>query len=380
MNDRLKVMTILGTRPEIIRLSPTIRLLDAVTDHVLVHTGQNHDVDLSEVFFRDLGIRQPDHLLNADVSSLGAVLGSVLLKTEAVLRDERPDAVVILGDTNSAIAALMSRRMHIPVYHLEAGNRSFDENVPEEINRRMVDHVSDYNLAYTEHARRNLLAEGLHPSRVFVIGSPMREVLAAEADAIARSDVLQREGLEQQGYLLASVHREENVDDPARLAVIVGALDRLAESHGVPVIVSTHPRTRQRLADQQEGPGTRLRWSTPFGFHDFIALQRHALLTLSDSGTVSEESAILGFPAVTLRDAIERPEAIETGSIVTTGIREAAILDAARIALDLHAASGSPEAPLDYLPVDTSRRVVSIIRSTAATHHERAGIRRRPPS
>jgi UDP-N-acetylglucosamine 2-epimerase (non-hydrolysing) len=375
---RLKVMTILGTRPEIIRLSSTIAVLDAVTDHVLVHTGQNHDVELSEIFFRELGVRRPDHMLGIDVSSLGAALGTVLSKTEEVLRAEQPDAVVILGDTNSAIAALIARRMQIPVYHLEAGNRSFDENVPEEINRRMVDHVSDYNLAYTEHARRNLLAEGLHPSRVFVIGSPMREVLDAAAETVSRSDVLQREGLEAGRYLLASVHREENVDDPERLATIVGALGRLAEQHDVPVIVSTHPRTRQRLESVPDTAGDRLRWCPPFGFYDFIALQQSALLVLSDSGTISEESAILGFPAVTLRDAIERPEAIESGAMITTGVDGDSILNAAALVLELFATTGRPGVPADYATSDTSRRVVGIIRATARTHHERAGIRRLP--
>ncbi len=256
--------------------------------------------------------------------------------------------------------------------------RAFDENVPEEINRRMVDHVSDYNLAYTEHARRNLLAEGLHPSRVFVIGSPMREVLDSAAEAFSRSDVLQREDLKAGGYLLASVHREENVDDPERLAVIVAALQRLAEHHDVPVIVSTHPRTRQRLESLPDASGTRLRWCPPFGFYDFIALQRQALLVLSDSGTISEESAILGFPAVTLRDAIERPEAIESGAMITTGVDEESILNAAAVVLQLFATTGPPGVPLDYATSDTSRRVVSIIRATAGTHHERAGIRRLP--
>ncbi|MEO5920240.1 MAG: UDP-N-acetylglucosamine 2-epimerase (non-hydrolyzing) [Pseudolysinimonas sp.] len=378
MSGRLKVMTILGTRPEIIRLSATIKLLDAVTDHVLVHTGQNHDFELNEIFFRDLDVRRPDHMLGVDVSSLGAVLGSVLVKTEAVLRAERPDAVVILGDTNSAIAAVIARRMQIPVYHLEAGNRSFDENVPEEINRRMVDHVSDYNFAYTLHAQRNLLNEGLHPSRVFVTGSPMREVLESAADAIARSDVLEREELTAGRYLLASLHRQENVDDPARLAILARALHLLADAHDVPVIVSTHPRTRTRLESQPDLHSDRIRWQAPYGFHDYVALQQHALLVLSDSGTVSEESSILGFPAVTVRDAIERAEAIETGAMITTGVDEESILDSAALALKLFAMSGPAEVPAAYLVNDMARRVVSVIRATAGTHHERAGIRRQP--
>lgn len=375
MSDQLKVLTIVGTRPEIIRLSATIKRLDKYTDHVLVHTGQNYDYELNEVFFEDLGLRKPDHFLSADTSSLGAVLGSILTKIEAVLIAEAPDAVVVLGDTNSCISALMARRMKIPVYHMEAGNRSFDENVPEETNRRMVDHISDYNLVYTEHARRNLLAEGIHPARILLTGSPMREVLEANAAAIGESDVLTRQGLGEQGYFLVSLHREENVDDPERLASVLDALGQLAAKYELPVLVSTHPRTKKRLEGQSEQLKGKLVFHAPFGFNDYVRLQQSARLVLSDSGTISEESAILSFPAVSLRDAIERPEALDAGVTITCGVEPRCVLDAVAMALKQFAEDGPASVPNDYLIIDTSRRAVSFIRSTVATHHRRTGIR-----
>jgi UDP-N-acetylglucosamine 2-epimerase (non-hydrolysing) len=375
MSSRLKVLTVVGTRPEIIRLAPTIKRLDATTEHVLVHTGQNYDYELNEVFFEDLGLRRPDHFLGADVSSLGAVLGSILSSIEKVLQAERPDAVVVLGDTNSCISALMARRMKIPVYHLEAGNRCFDDNVPEETNRKLVDHVSDYNLVYTEHARRNLLAEGIHPSRILLTGSPMREVLEANRAGIDASDILARQGLAEGGYFLVSMHREENVDNPERLASLLAALNALADEHGLPVLVSTHPRTRNRLESQEASLTEGLVFHAPFGFHDYVHLQEKARLVLSDSGTISEESAILRFPAVSLRDAIERPEAIDTGVTITTGVETDGILDAVRVTLAQCDAEGVAASPWEYDIADASRRAVSFILSTARTHHQRAGIR-----
>jgi len=376
MSDRLKVVTVVGTRPEIIRLAATIKRLDKYTDHVLVHTGQNYDYELNEVFFEDLGLRKPDHFLNADTSSLGAVLGSILQKVEAVLLEEKPDAMVVLGDTNSCISAVMAKRMKIPVYHMEAGNRSFDENVPEETNRRLVDHVSDYNLVYTEHARRNLLSEGIHPSRILLTGSPMREVLDGNADAIASSTILEDQGLQPDGYFLVSLHREENVDNPARLASALDALGQLAMRYDLPVLVSTHPRTRKRLETQSRDLKSRLMFHAPFGFNDYVRLQQSAKLVLSDSGTISEESAILGFPGVSLRDAIERPEAIDTGSTITCGVEATSILDAVAVMLQQFEENGPSNVPFEYLIDDASRRAVSFIRSTAATHHERLRIRR----
>ena len=370
---RLKVLTVVGTRPEIIRLSAVIKRLDEHTDHVLVHTGQNYDYELNEVFFEDLGLRRPDHFLEADTSSLGAVLGSILVSIERVLIEERPDAFLVLGDTNSSISAVIAKRMKIPVFHMEAGNRSFDENVPEETNRRLVDHVADYNLVYTEHARRNLLAEGLHPSRIRLTGSPMKEVLAQNEAGVAASDVLKREGLAQDAFFLVSLHREENVDHSGRLSSILEGLQSVGDSYDLPVLVSTHPRTRNRL-EGLTGSFDRLRFHKPFGFHDYLALQAAARLVLSDSGTIAEESSLMRFPAVTLRDAIERPEAEDSGSIILTGASPDAILDAVRVVLggDGHA---SAAVPAGYEVGDTSYRVLTLLRSLTRTHHARSGQR-----
>jgi UDP-N-acetylglucosamine 2-epimerase (non-hydrolysing) len=320
-------------------------------------------------------LRRPNHFLEADTTSLGSLLASILLKIERLLIDEKPDAMIVLGDTNSCISALMAKRLKVPVYHMEAGNRSFDQNVPEEINRRLVDHVSDYNLVYTEHARRNLLGEGIHPSRILLTGSPMVEVLNASMASIESSDVLDRQGLPKGGYFLVSLHREENVDNPTRLTSALVSLQRLAVEYGVPVLVSTHPRTRLRLESQAEALKADLMFHPPFGFHDYVKLQMNAKLVLSDSGTISEESAILGFPAVSLRDAIERPEAIDSGTTITAGIEPDSVLDAVAIVLGQLASDGAPSVPADYLIDDTSRRVVNFIRSTAATHHARNAIR-----
>lgn len=377
MAERLKVMTVVGTRPEVIRLSRTIAQLDRFTDHVLVHTGQNHDYELNEIFFDDLEIRAPDIDLNVDTDTLGTVLGGVLKGTERALLVERPDAMLILGDTNSCIAALMARRHQVPVYHLEAGNRSFDDNVPEEVNRRLVDHVADYNLAYTEHARHNLLAEGIHPSRIAVTGSPMREVLNHQSSAIAASRVLRELGVTEGGYFLVSLHREENVDEPERLSSLLAALSQLSCEYALPVLMSTHPRTRLRLEELQDALFPGLQLHKPFGFSDYVRLQQSARCVLSDSGTISEECSILGFPAVTLRRQIERPEALDTGAIITAGIDADSILDSVRIVLAPDSGVPGLEPPRDYLPADFSRRVVRFIRSTASTHHDVAGIRKR---
>ena len=369
----MKVMTIVGTRPEIIRLSRTISRLDDTFDHVLVHTGQNYDYNLNEVFFEDLGLRKPDHFLNVDTSSLGRVLGETLIKTEEVLLAERPDAVLVLGDTNSSIAAVMAKRMRIPVYHMEAGNRCFDENVPEETNRRLVDHVADFNLVYTEHARRNLLAEGIHPRRIQLTGSPMREVLNSYRDQIDASTILETLELEHNGYFLVSAHREENVDSPARIKLLLECLERVAEKWHLPVLVSTHPRTRKRIEDLEFTATGDIGFHEPFGFHDYNRLQIGARCVLSDSGTIAEESSILGFPAITVRESIERPEALDSGAIVMTGLNADDVLDA----IELQVASNSETRvlPAGYEIDDTSARVVRFILSTARRHHSWSGIR-----
>lgn len=376
----MKVLTVVGTRPELIRLARVIHRLDSTAgiDHVLVHTGQNYDYTLNQVFFDDLGIRQPDHMLGVDTSSLGAVLGGTLIAAEKVMRDESPDAVLVLGDTNSCIAALMARRMRIPTYHMEAGNRCFDLNVPEETNRRMVDHVSDFNLVYTEHARRNLLAEGLHPRRILKTGSPMREVLNAYREQIDASTVLADKGLEEGGYFLVSAHREENVDSPKRLQMLLDCLTAVYAHYGLPVFVSTHPRTRKRLEalpawSEPEG----ITFSEPLGFHDYNKLQISAACCLSDSGTIAEESSLLGFPAVTLRDSIERPEALDTGGIMMTGLHADDVVAAVQVAVNsAYTRDGvSHLTPDDYLIDNTSERTVKFILSTARRHHQWEGIR-----
>jgi UDP-N-acetylglucosamine 2-epimerase len=373
----VKIMTVVGTRPEIIRLSRVIHRLDNTLgiEHVLVHTGQNYDYSLNQIFFDDLDLRAPDYYLGVDTSSLGAVLGGVISETEKVLLKERPDAVLVLGDTNSCLSVVMAKRMRIPTYHMEAGNRCYDENVPEETNRRLVDHVVDFNLAYTEHARRNLLAEGLHPRRMLVTGSPMREVLETFQERIDASDALDRLGLTVQEYFLVSAHREENVDHPARLRQLLHCLVAVRDQFGKPVVVSTHPRTRKRLGGLESDLDLAgIDFMEPLGFHDYNKLQVEAACVLSDSGTISEESSILGFSAITLRDSIERPEALDSGSIIMTGLEADDVVRAVDIAMTHGAVSTSM--PSGYEISDTSNRVVRFIVSTASRHHTWAGIRR----
>lgn len=376
----MKVMTIVGTRPEIIRLARVMNRLDNTpgVEHVIVHTGQNYDYELNGVFFDDLGVRKPDHFLAVDTSSLGAVLGDTLMKSEEVMRAEQPDAVLVLGDTNSCIAAVMAKRLRIPTYHMEAGNRCFDENVPEETNRRLVDHVADFNLVYTEHARRNLLAEGLHPRRIIKTGSPIREVVETYTEQIKASEILAQRGLEEGKYFLVSAHREENVDNPERLRALLDGLIAVHDAFDMPVFVSTHPRTRKRLEalpgwTEPEG----ITFSEPLGFHDYNKLQLSAACVLSDSGTIAEESSLMGFPAVTLRDSIERPEALDTGAIIMTGLHADDMVMAVRVAMESgYKRNGvSDITPEDYLIDNCSQRAVNFILSTAHRHHQWAGIR-----
>ena len=378
------VVTIVGTRPEIIRLSRIIPKLDKTFNHVLVHTGQNKDPMLNDVFFKDLDLRAPDIFLDVDTSSLGSLLGDTLKKIEPVFLKHKPDAVLILGDTNSAISAVLAKRMHIPVYHMEAGNRSFDENVPEETNRRLVDHVSDFNLPYTEHARRNLLAEGIYPRRIMMSGSPMREVLDHYRSKIEASSVLKDLGLEKGNYFLVSAHRQENVDSPERLKDLLDSLMAIHEEWGLPLMVSTHPRTKKQL---EAIPGYKdikgVTFHEPFGFLDYNKLQLNAKCVISDSGTISEESTILGFPAITIRDSIERPEALDFGGIVMTGLKSENVIAGINEALgsaDDDASSGSQNEgsslPQGYEVTDCSSRVVKFMLSTISRHHDWAGVRR----
>ena len=377
---KLKVMTILGTRPEIIRLSRVMAKLDEFTDHVVVHTGQNWDYELNQIFFKDLGIRPPDHFLGTGGGSLGETLGKILSETEKVLLSEKPEAVLVLGDTNSAISAIMARRLKIPVYHMEAGNRSFDRNVPEETNRKVVDHIADFNLVYTEHARRHLLSEGCNHRRINLTGSPMREVIEYYRAKIDESNVVDRLGLRNKEYFIVSLHREENVDSGERLTTLVDVLNALANKYGLPIIVSTHPRTRKRLESLVDLKiHENVQWMKPFGFHDYNKLQQMAFCAISDSGTIAEESSILGFPAITPRDAIERPEGLDVGCISMTGLKVETVLSCiefvtARFCQREDVGDAHP-IPDDYLIRNTSDRVVNLILGTAGLSNSWDGIR-----
>ena len=361
---KLKVVTIVGTRPEIIRLSALISRLDESTDHVLVHTGQNNDFNLNEVFFRDLELREPDYFLNVDTSSMGSVMGDTIKKSEQVLRTEFPDAVMILGDTNSAIAAVVAERLQIPVYHMEAGNRSFDLNVPEELNRRLVDHVASFNLPYNGHSMRNLLNEGIHPRRICVTGSPMKEILQKNRQKILSSPVMGDLELEEKCFILASIHRQENVDDLSRLESLLSYLSSLSTHFQCPVIVSTHPRTRNKMEAINKADTEGIQFLEPFGFFDYCNLQINARMVVSDSGTVAEESAILGFPAVTLRESMERPEALHSGSIRMVNPGH----DLAELEHFIKEVADNSTTPEGYDIDNFSWRVLNFVLSTAPLH------------
>ena len=359
----MKVMTIVGTRPEIIKLSRVIARLDDVTDHILVHTGQNHAYELNQIFFDEMGLRSPDHFLEVAGSNLAETIGNIIIRSDEVLASEKPDALLVLGDTNSALSVMSAKRRHIPIFHMEAGNRCFDQRVPEETNRKIVDHVSDINMPYTEHARRYLLAEGLAADRVIKTGSPQKEVLDFHRDAIEASVVHQRLELEPGKYFAASVHREENVDEPARLALLVDSLNTSVREYGLPMVLSTHPRTRDRLADSGLVFDPSIRALPPLGFPDYVALQKHAFCTISDSGTITEEASLMGFSAITVREAHERPEGMDEGVLVMSGLDPAAVTASISLARTQFDAAGPPTIPLDYLVDDVSWKVVKIILS-----------------
>jgi UDP-N-acetylglucosamine 2-epimerase (non-hydrolysing) len=361
----LKVMTIVGTRPEIIKLSRVIGELDRYVDHTLVHTGQNYDYELNEIFFQDLGLRKPDRFLNAAGASSAETIGNVIIKADAVMGELSPDALLLLGDTNSCLAVIAAKRRKIPIFHMEAGNRCFDQRVPEEINRKIIDHVSDVNLAYTEHARRYLLAEGLKAELVLKTGSPMKEVLDYHKEQIAASDVLGRLGLNNGKYFVVSAHREENIDSSENFRDLLATLDTLAKTHAQPVVVSAHPRTRKRLEEQGElGLDERIRFLKPLGFFDYVHLQMHAACVISDSGTITEESSILGFPAVTIRQAHERPEGMDEGALVMCGLKPQSVLEALRIVMQQFQ-RGRPACRIvgDYDTDNVSMKVLRIILS-----------------
>lgn len=373
---KLKVMTVIGTRPEIIRLSRTMALLDEHVNQIIVHTGQNYDYELNEVFFKDLELRKPDYFLNVDVSSLGASVGDIIRKSEEVMKKEKPDALVVLGDTNSCLAAYMAKRLRIPIFHMEAGNRSYDFNVPEEINRRIIDHIADFNLVYTEHARRHLISEGLPHRRIYLTGSPMKEVLDYYMPKIKQSDILQQLSLEKGKYFVISTHREENVDNPENLKKIITVLNNLAAEYKLPVIVSTHPRTRKRLEELDTVIDSKVQFLKPFGFHDYVFLQMNALCTLSDSGTISEESSMLSFPAISLRQSMERPEAQDAGTIILTGFEPQVVLDSVRLVIEEHKNGGYTKIAEDYTITNTSWRALKLIMGNAGLSNMWHGIKR----
>jgi len=367
----LKVMTVLGTRPEIIRLSRTLAELDKHVDHIIVHTGQNYDYQLNKVFFKELGVREPDHFMAANRDSLGKTIADIISKAEEIFSTEKPDALLILGDTNSSLAAYMAKRMKIPIFHMEAGNRCFDWNVPEETNRRIIDHISDINLVYTEHARRNLLNEGIPSRRIYLTGSPMNEVLKHYRHAIDESEILERLELQRRRYIVASVHREENVDVPAHFASVINALNHVAESAKMAVVVSTHPRTKKRLGNRKDVHiHEKLRFSDPFGFSDYVKLQMESYCCISDSGTISEESAILGFPAVTIRNAMERPEAMDAGNVIISGLDASSVWRCVQLAVSQQAENNSIQIPQEYTVTDTSNRVVKLIVGLSPLVHD----------
>ena len=361
----LKVMTIVGTRPEIIKMCRVIDAFDRNTKHILVHTGQNYDYELNQVFFDDLRIRKPDHFLNAAGGTAAATIARVIERADEVMAQEAPDALLLYGDTNSCLSVIAAKRRKIPVFHMEAGNRCFDQRVPEEINRKIIDHLSDINIVITEHARRYLLAENIAPDRIFKLGSHLPEIFEYFRTEIERSSILDVQGVTSGQYFLVSAHREENVDDPVRLADLLQSLDAVAVEYNLPVIVSTHPRTRQRL-EQLRGATNdpRVSFSKPFGFFDYIHLQKNAMCVLSDSGTITEESAILGFPAVAIRDCHERPEGMDEGVVIMCGLRPDTILDAIRLTVAKHAnpTTRSPEVEA-YTRRDVAQNLLHLVHS-----------------
>lgn len=361
----LKVMTIVGTRPELIKMSRVIAEFDRHTQHVLVHTGQNYDYELNQVFFDDLEIRKPDHFLDAVGDNAAQTIARVIEKADEVLVTEQPDAVMLYGDTNSCLAVIAAKRQKVPVFHMEAGNRCFDQRVPEELNRKVLDHLSDINLVLTEHARRYLIAEGIRPETIIKTGSHMREVLDHYMPKIQASDVLQRMRLERGRYFIVSAHREENVDSEENLRDLLVTLNALAESYDVPVIVSTHPRTRKRL-DALSGvePDARIQFMKPFGFCDYIRLQMDSLCVISDSGTITEEASLLNLPAITIRNAHERPEGMDAGTLIMAGLTKDRVLDAVRITVAQHTREKTAVRPVqDYESPSVSKQVLRIVES-----------------
>lgn len=361
--SKLKLITFVGTRPEIIKMAKTIKSCDKYFDQVLVHTGQNWDYELNEIFFKDLGIRKPDHFLDSVGDNLGETIGNIIAKSYSLLAKEKPDALLVLGDTNSALCAISAKRLKIPIFHMEAGNRCFDENLPEEINRRIVDHISDVNLPYTEHARRYLMSEGIKPENTFVTGSPMAEILEEHKSSISSSKVLQKLGLKKGGYILVSAHREENIDNEANFSQLMSALNDIAEKYKIPIIYSTHPRTWDRINKRGIKLHELIQNLKPFGFFDYNRLQLDSYCVLSDSGTLAEESAILGFSGVSLRTSTERPEVLDKGSFIIGGIKTTDIIQSIELSRSMKENDENSVLAENYVDKNVSTKVVKIIQS-----------------
>ncbi|WP_419795828.1 UDP-N-acetylglucosamine 2-epimerase (non-hydrolyzing) [Staphylococcus equorum] len=361
--EKLKLMTIVGTRPEIIRLSSTIKACDKYFNQVLVHTGQNYDYSLNQVFFEELELREPNHYLEAVGKNLGETMGNIIAKSFEVLSLEQPDALLILGDTNSCLAAVSAKRLKIPVFHMEAGNRCFDQNVPEEINRKIVDHVSDVNMPYTEHSRRYLLDEGFKKEHIFVTGSPMREVLETYEEKIQQSKALKSLNLKNQKYILVSAHREENIDNEENFNSLMNAINDIAEKYQLPIIYSTHPRSWKKIEEREFKFHPLVQQLKPFGFFDYNALQKNAFVVLSDSGTLSEESSILKFPGVLIRTSTERPEVMDKGSVIVGGINYKNLIQSVELARAMQENEEPIIDAIDYTDTNVSQKVVKIIQS-----------------
>lgn len=360
---KLKLMTILGTRPEIIRLSEIIKKADKYFEHILVHTGQNWDYTLNKVFFDDLELREPDYYLDSVGNNLGETIGNIISKSYEILEKEKPDALLLLGDTNSALSAIAAKRLKIPIFHMEAGNRCFDQNLPEEINRKIVDHISDINLPYTENSRRYLLAEGFRKEHIFVTGSPMTEILEINKEKIENSNILEKLNLKPNKYILLSTHREENVDKEETFNNLIESINEVAEVYKLPIIFSVHPRTQKKLKERKVKFKSLVQEMKPFGFFDYCNLQKNSFCVLSDSGTLSEESAILEFPAISIRTSTERPEVIDKGNIILAGIKKDEVLSSLEIATEMFKTDNKKVKPYDYLDNNVSDKVIKVIRS-----------------
>ena len=361
--DKLKVMTIVGTRPEIIKLSQVMKELDRHVNHTIVHTGQNYDYELNELFFEQLNVRTPDYFLEAVKGTASETIGDIIAKADKILADIKPDALLIYGDTNSCLSVIPAKKRKIPIFHMEAGNRCFDQRVPEEINRKIIDHLSDINLPLSEQARDYLISEGISPETIVKTGSPMMEVLNANMTKILSSNILKKENLKPKKYILMSIHREENVDSPKNFEDLLESIDEIIEKYHIPVIVSTHPRTRKKLEEvgyKKKSP--LLRFSKPYGFHEYIKLQMNAFCVISDSGTITEEGSILNLPAITIRNAQERPEGMDVGTLIMSGLKKKLVIDAVKVTVSQHNRSDRVMHPVeDYKAGLVSKQILRVV-------------------